>query len=101
MTRLPHPAQIIGLAQRQSKRNLSVEDGLQRISMLNISSYFEHNSVITSSSYVDWLPDPAQIIGLVHRQSKRNLSVDNGLQRISMLKISSYFQHNSVITKSS
>ena len=59
---LPDPAQIIGLVQRQSKRNLSGDNGLQRISTLHISSFSQHNSVIRKSSYLGWAESPSPAI---------------------------------------
>ena len=56
MTGLPNQAQIIGLVQRQSKRNLSVDNGLQRISKLEIELC---NSVLPKSSYVVWAQTPS------------------------------------------
>ena len=36
-----------------------MDNGLQRISKLEISSSSQHNSVITKSSYVDWASQPS------------------------------------------
>ena len=57
---LPHPAQIFGLVQMQSKRNLSVQNALQRNSVLQKSSYvdwasnYPRNSTFPNSSYIHY-----------------------------------------------
>ena len=99
MTAFPLPAQIFGLVQTQSKRNLTVFNGLPRNSNLKKLSYVTRyyiNLVMLSG-----LEHPAHIFGLVQIQSKRNLTVQSALQRNSVLNKSSYIQCNSNLQKSS
>ena len=86
-----------------------MQNGLQRISKLKKSSSFQRNSVLHKSSFVDWASHPDQIFGLVQTQSKRSLTVYNGLQRNSNVEKLSYVDWtgwdsltgNSVLHKSS